>query len=96
MKRNFWSIVFVLDDDFLKGKFIEMVNGGGIQFKEPGWHGMYVFEKELPFKPLPNNRIYPIDLDMKTFRQHAINAATFWKKERVQLRPDWTAEKRLR
>ena len=96
MKRNFWSIVFVLDGQFLRGKFIEMVNGGGTEYKEPGWHGMYLFEKDLPFQPDDGNRIYPIDFKMETFRKHALNAERFWKKDRVQMRIDWTAEKKLR
>lgn len=96
MNNNFWSIVLVLDDGFLKGKFIEMVNGGGKQYDTPGWHGLYVMGGKESYKPEGTNRIYHTDLDMEIFREHAINASQFWKNERVQMRVDWTAEKVLR
>ena len=48
MKSFFWSTAIVLDGDFLKlPKFISMVNGRTSEYPENGWHGMYVFSKNI-------------------------------------------------
>lgn len=88
MQSFFWSVVLVLDGDFLKlPKFISMINGGSVEFPENGWHGMYVLsEKE------ENNRIYPITIDFDIFRSHALQAAERWKTQRQWLDATWKAD----
>lgn len=88
MKSYFWSIVFVLDGDFLKNpKFRHMVNGGSEEFKTNGWHGMYALSESST-----DGRIYPLDIDFKRFREHALKAAKQWKEQRQWLNEDWIAE----
>lgn len=88
MQSFFWSIIFVLDGDFLRlPKFISMVNGGSEEFRENGWHGMYVLsEKEA------NGRIYPLSMDFEIIKQHALQAARQWKENRQWLDISWKAE----
>ncbi len=88
MQSYFWSVVFVLDGDFLKlPKFQHMVNGGSDEFKTNGWHGMYaISEKEQ------NDRIYPLDIDFSTFAEHAKKAADFWDEQRQWLNEEWRAD----
>lgn len=88
MQSFFWSIVFVLDGDFLRlPKFVSMVNGGSEEFQENGWHGMYVLSiKET------NNRIYPLTIDFDIFKQHAVQAAEQWTKRRQWFDRLWKAE----
>lgn len=88
MQSYFWSVVFVLDGDFLKlPKFQHMVNGGSEEFKTNGWHGMYaISEKEQ------NDRIYPLDIDFSTFAEHAKKAADFWAEQRQWLNEEWRAD----
>ena len=75
MQSYFWSAVFVLDGDFLKmPKFINMVNGGSVEFPENGWHGMYSFTTEES-----NDRIYGIDISFDRFVEHALKASKQWR-----------------
>ena len=88
MRSFFWSTIIVLDGDFLKNpKFITMVNGGSQEHKENGWHGMYVFSEKYS-----EGRIYPIDLDFKNFKEHAIHAADYWQHQRQWFNNNWKAE----
>lgn len=87
MKSFFWSTCIVLDGDFLKlPKFSHMVNGGTVEHEHNGWHGMYVFSELYT-----GGRIYPIDLDFKNFKEHAIQAADYWLTQRQWFNSDWTA-----
>ena len=88
MQSFFWSTIIVLDGDFLKlPKFISMVNGGTNEYPENGWHGMYVFS-DLYSK----DRIYPVELDLKNFKEHAIIAAKYWLTQRQWLNGQWRVE----
>lgn len=88
MQSFFWSTIIVLDGDFLKlPKFISMVNGGTPEHMENGWHGMYVFSEQYT-----KDRIYPIDLDFKNFKEHAIAAADYWLKQRQWFNGQWRAD----
>ncbi len=55
MEKHFWSVAVVLDGMYLSmPKFEHMVNGGGeTQYRENGWHGMYVMSNIVS-----NDRIY--------------------------------------
>lgn len=88
MQSFFWSVIFVLDGDFLRlPKFNNMVNGGSEEFRENGWHGMYVLsEKE------PNGRIYPLSMDFDIIKSHAVRAAKQWRENRQWLDINWKAE----
>lgn len=87
MQSFFWSVVFVLDGDFLRlPKFVSMINGGSEEFRENGWHGMYVLSaKEM------NQRIYPLSMDFDIFKSHALQAAEQWTKRRQWLDSKWIA-----
>lgn len=88
MQSFFWSVIIVLDGDFLKlPKFISMVNGGSSEYEENGWHGMYVFSNQKS-----ESRIYPTDLNLKNFKDHAIKAADYWLKQRQWFDKNWQAE----
>ena len=88
MKSFFWSSVLVFDGDFLKNeKFMNMVNGGSSEFEENGWHGMYVFSNQYI-----KDRIYPTDLNMKNFKEHAIEASKYWLKQRQWFNNKWKAK----
>lgn len=85
MQSFFWSIIIVLDGEFLKlPKFISMVNGGTQEFQTNGWHAMYVFSKKYS-----NDRIFSTDLDFSNFKEQAIEAANFWFKTRQWLNSEW-------
>ena len=88
MQSFFWSIVFVLDGDFIKlPKFKDMVNGGSEEFKENGWHGMYILsQKEII------DRIYPLTMDFDIFKQHAIQASEEWIHRRQWFDRNWKAK----
>jgi hypothetical protein len=87
MNAFFWSSIIVLDGDFLKNeKFINMVNGGSPEFKQNGWHGMYVFSKQYN-----NDRIYSTDMEMNNFKEHAIEAANYWLSQRQWFNHSWKA-----
>lgn len=90
MKSFFWSVIMTLDGDFLKlPKFVNMVNGNSAEFKENGWHGMYVFSNIKP-----NDRIYNTSLDLETFSTHAIKAAEQWLSQRQWLNTEWKPDER--
>ena len=87
MKKFFWSALVVLNGETLnhdEQKYAYMVNGGSTEFPTNGWHGMYVFSNALT-----SGRIYPTNLDMKNFKEHAIQAAERWCKQRQWLNADW-------
>ena len=88
MQSFFWSIIFVLDGDFLRlPKFNIMVNGGSEEFRENGWHGMYVLSvKEA------KERIYPLAMDFEIIKRHALQAAKQWRENRQWLDINWEAE----
>ena len=88
MQSFFWSVVFVLDGDFLRlPKFVSMINGGSEEFRENGWHGMYVLsEKEQ------HDRIYPLAMDFDIFKRHTLQAAEQWQKRRQWFDRNWKAE----
>lgn len=87
MQSFFWSVVFVLDGDFLRlPKFVSMINGGSEEFPENGWHGMYVLSVKDP-----NNRIYPLSMDFEIFKSHALQAAEQWQKRRQWFDRKWVA-----
>lgn len=88
MQSFFWSIIFVLDGDFLRlPKFVCMVNGGSEEFRENGWHGMYVFSAKEK-----KDRIYPLTMDFDLFKSHALQAAEQWQKRRQWFDSKWIAE----
>lgn len=88
MQSFFWSVIFVLDGDFLRlPKFVNMVNGGSEEFRENGWHGMYVFSTKEQ-----KDRIYPLTMDFDLFKSHAIQAAEQWQKRRQWFDYKWKAE----
>ena len=88
MQSYFWSTVIVLDGDFLKNqKFVTMVNGGSTEHPTNGWHGMYVFSEKYS-----SDRIYSTDLQMKNFRQHAVEAADYWLSQRQWFNTEWKAK----
>lgn len=87
MQSFFWSVIFVLDGDFLRlPKFLNMVNGGTEEFKENGWHGMYVFSTKEQ-----NDRIYPLSMDFEIFKNHTLQAAEEWQKQRQWFDRNWKA-----
>lgn len=88
MQSFFWSVIFVLDGDFLRlPKFVSMVNGGSEEFRENGWHGMYVFSAKEQ-----KDRIYPLAMDFELFKSHALQAAEQWQKRRQWFDSKWKAE----
>lgn len=88
MQSFFWSVIFVLDGEFLRlPKFVNMVNGGSDEFKENGWHGMYVLSTKKQ-----NDRIYPLAMDFEIFKKHTMQAAEEWQKRRQWFNKDWKAK----
>ena len=88
MQSFFWSVVFVLDGDFLRlPKFVSMINGGSEEFRENGWHGMYVLSAKDQ-----RDRIYPLAMDFDIFKSHALQAAEQWQKRRQWFDRNWKAE----
>lgn len=113
MQSFFWSVVFVLNGDFLrlpetvsqqeldktslefvdgeqtqnKIKFVNMINGGSDEFRENGWHGMYVLSAKEQY-----DRIYPLTMDFDIFKSHALKAAEQWQKRRQWFDSNWKAE----
>ena len=87
MQSFFWSTIVVLDGDFLKlPKFISMVNGNTVEHPQNGWHGLYVFSDKYTA-----DRIYPTDLDLSNFKEHAIQAANYWLTQRQWFNNTWRA-----
>ena len=88
MHSFFWSVVFVLDGDFLRlPKFVSMINGGSEEFPSNGWHGMYVLSAKEQ-----NKRIYPLTMDFDIFKSHAQQAADQWQKRRQWFDSNWMAQ----
>lgn len=88
MNSYFWSIVFVLDGEYLRNpKFQFMVNGGSKEFPSNGWHGMYDVSASFNI-----GRIYPLDLDFKLLRKHSEKAMNDWLKQRQWFNNEWVAE----
>lgn len=86
MDHFYWSVVFVLDGDFLRlPKFQYMVNGGSAEFVYNGWHGLYAFS--LPSGL--NTRIHLLDADLNPFRENAESAARDWFHNRQWFNKDW-------
>jgi len=85
MQAFFWSIAVVLDGKFLGlPKFKYMVNGGSTGFPTNGWHGMYVFSDKFS-----GDRIFPVGTGLKTFSNHAQQAAKAWLTQRQWMDPKW-------
>lgn len=71
MASLFGSIAVTLDGSFLAlPKFREMVNGGGVDFEQNGWHGLYVMSNEYTI-----GRIYPVDINLDRLILHTQRAA---------------------
>ena len=88
MRSFFWSVIIVLDGDFLRlPKFIAMVNGGTAEYPNNGWHGLYVFSEKFT-----GGRIYPVSLDFSVFREHAVTAADYWLSQRQWFNESWSAD----
>lgn len=88
MESYFWSVVFVLDGDFLKNpKFQYMVNGGSKEFPTNGWHGLYDVSASFNL-----GRIYPLDLNFDLLRQHSEKAVNHWLKQRQWFNHEWKAD----
>lgn len=87
MASFFWSVAVVLDGDFMKNpKFINMVNGNTSEFPTNGWHGMYIFSDKYDV-----DRVYPTDIDMENFADHARKAALSWRNQRQWMDATWKA-----
>lgn len=85
MNELFWSIAVTLDGSFLgMPKFIEMVNGGGNDYPTNGWHGMYVMSNLYT-----NERIYPVDSELRLLAEHARSAARSWMSARQRFTSEW-------
>lgn len=88
MDSYFWSVVFVLDGEYLRNpKFQHMVNGGSKEFPENGWHGMYDVSATFNI-----GRIYPLDIDFAILRKHSEKAVNDWLKQRQWFNHEWRAE----
>ena len=88
MDSYFWSIVFVLDSEYLRNpKFQHMVNGGSEEFQTNGWHGMYDISARFNL-----GRIYPLDIDFHILRKHSEKALNDWLKQRQWFNREWKAE----
>lgn len=63
MEKKFWSIIIILDAEFLhQPKFVAMVNGGNQEFEENGWHTAYTYEEGFN-----NDRIRYMGKDLQNF-----------------------------
>ena len=88
MEKFFWSVALVLDGDFLSlPKFEGMVNGGSAEYQTNGWHGLYVFSNIQT-----NDRIYPTDMALSNFKEHAVIAAEQWFRNRQWFDASWKAD----
>ena len=82
MKKKFWSVIFVFDAEFLhRPKFIEMVNGGGDEFEDNGWHFAYSYDSSFN-----NGRIKYIGDNLSTFVEDALLAVEKFTGEERALR----------
>ena len=64
-----------------------MVNGGSAEFQNNGWHGLYVFSNIET-----NGRIYPTDMSLSNFKEHAVKAAAQWFENRQWFNSSWKAD----
>ena len=88
MQNFFWSTIIVLDGAFLRlPKFKAMINGGTTEYTENGWHALYVFSEQYS-----EDRIYPTDINLKYFTEHALQAANYWLKNRQWFNENWRAD----
>lgn len=88
MDSYFWSVVFVLDGEYLRNpKFQYMVNGGSKEFPTNGWHGMYDISASFNI-----DRIYPLDPDFSLLRKHSKKAVNDWLKQRQWFNREWKAD----
>lgn len=87
MEKHFWSAAVVLDGQYLAmPKFEHMVNGGGeTQYKENGWHGMYVMSNVTG-----NGRIY-YDKDLRLLIEDSKQAAQKFISARQRFNRYWKA-----
>ena len=85
MEAKFWSIAVTLDGQFLAmPKFKEMVNGGGHDYAENGWHGLYVMSELYS-----DDRIYSIDKQLTRLVSHARQASAAWMSARQRFNSTW-------
>ncbi len=85
MNASFWSIAVTLDGAFLTlPKFQEMVNGGGEDYEENGWHGLYVMSERYT-----RDRIYPIDRNLSLLIDHARQASEAFSRARQCFDRTW-------
>lgn len=71
MENRLWSAAITLDGDFLTlPKFKGMVNGGFSDYRENGWHGMYVLSGIETA-----GRIFHMDRNFDVFIKHTIEAS---------------------
>lgn len=85
MDGLFWSIAVALDGAFLAlPKFQEMVNGGGEDYVENGWHGLYVMSEQYTL-----DRIYPVDRNLSLLVDHARQASEAFMRARQRFDRNW-------
>lgn len=85
MNASFWSIAVALDGAFLAlPKFQEMVNGGGEDYNENGWHGLYVLSEQYTV-----DRIYPVDKNLSLLVDHARQASEAFMRARQRFDGHW-------
>ena len=85
MDASFWSIAVALDGTFLAlPKFKEMVNGGGEDYVDNGWHGLYVLSEKYTV-----DRIYPIDKTLSLLIDHARQASESFMRARLRFDKGW-------
>lgn len=85
MNEAFWSVAVTLDGAFLAmPKFQEMVNGGGNDYPENGWHGLYVMSNNYTC-----DRIYPVDKDLTLLVEHARLASEEFSRARQRFSHTW-------
>ena len=85
MDASFWSVAVALDGAFLAlPKFREMVNGGGEDYQENGWHGLYVMSEQYTV-----DRIYPVDKTLSLLVNHAKQASESFVRARLRFDSSW-------
>lgn len=85
MDASFWSVAVALDGAFLAmPKFREMVNGGGEDYRENGWHGLYVMSEQYTM-----DRIYPVDKTLSLLVNHAKQASESFMRARLRFNSNW-------
>ena len=65
-------------------KFKEMVNGGGHDYAENGWHGLYVMSELYS-----DDRVYSIDKQLTRLVSHARQASAAWMSARQRFNSTW-------